>query len=46
LDLVTLSANFIDAEYIGREVVNIVECEHLAFRGGDTDGQNSVDGVI
>jgi hypothetical protein len=34
-----LSADVIDAKHVGRGVVNGVECEHLAFRNGDTDWQ-------
>src|ERR1700722_10122061 len=34
-----LMANVIDAEHIGQGVVDGVECEHLAFRGVDTDWQ-------
>jgi hypothetical protein len=34
-----LMANVIDAEHIGQGVVDGVECEHLAFRGTDTDWQ-------
>jgi len=34
-----LMANVIDAEHIGLGVVDGVECEHLAFRGTDTDWQ-------
>ena len=34
-----LMANVIDGEHIGLGVVDGVECEHLAFRGTDTDWQ-------
>ena len=34
-----LSADVMEAKHIGREVINGVECEHLAFRGQDTDWQ-------
>jgi hypothetical protein len=34
-----LMANVIDGEHIGLGVVDGVECEHLAFRGIDTDWQ-------
>ena len=34
-----LMADVIDAEHIGQGVVDGVECEHLAFRGIDTDWQ-------
>ena len=34
-----LMANVIDARHIGQGVVDGVECEHLAFRGVDTDWQ-------
>jgi len=34
-----LMANVVDAKHIGQGVVNGVECEHLAFRGIDTDWQ-------
>ena len=34
-----LSADVMDAKYIGRGVINGVECEHLAFRNLDTDWQ-------
>jgi len=35
----TLMANVVDAKYIGRGVIDGVECEHLAFRDADTDWQ-------
>ena len=34
-----LMANVIDSKHIGQGVVDGVECEHLAFRGPDTDWQ-------
>ena len=34
-----LMANVIDAKHIGQGVVDGVECEHLAFRGPETDWQ-------
>jgi hypothetical protein len=34
-----LTANAIDARHIGQGVIDGVECEHLAFRGIDTDWQ-------
>ncbi len=34
-----LMSNVIDAKHIGQGVVDGVECEHLAFRGPDTDWQ-------
>jgi hypothetical protein len=34
-----LMANVVDAKHIGQGVVDGVECEHLAFRGVDTDWQ-------
>jgi hypothetical protein len=34
-----LTANVIDARHIGQGVIDGVECEHLAFRGVDTDWQ-------
>jgi hypothetical protein len=34
-----LMANVLDAKHIGQGVVDGVECEHLAFRGVDTDWQ-------
>ena len=34
-----LMANVLDAKHIGQGVVDGVECEHLAFRGTDTDWQ-------
>jgi hypothetical protein len=34
-----LMADVIDAEHVGQGVVDGVECEHLAFRGTDTDWQ-------
>ena len=34
-----LTASAIDAKHIGQGVVDGVECEHLAFRGADTDWQ-------
>jgi hypothetical protein len=34
-----LMANVIDARHIGQGVIDGVECEHLAFRGADTDWQ-------
>jgi hypothetical protein len=34
-----LMANVIDARHIGQGVIDGVECEHLAFRGVDTDWQ-------
>jgi hypothetical protein len=34
-----LMANVTDAKHIGQGVVDGVECEHLAFRGADTDWQ-------
>jgi hypothetical protein len=34
-----LTANVIDARHIGQGVIDGVECEHLAFRGIDTDWQ-------
>ena len=34
-----LMANVTDARHIGQGVIDGVECEHLAFRGGDTDWQ-------
>jgi hypothetical protein len=34
-----LSEDVMDAKYIGRGVINGVECEHLAFRDLDTDWQ-------
>jgi hypothetical protein len=38
-----LSDEILDAKHIGRGVVNGVECEHLAFRGPDTDWQIWID---
>jgi hypothetical protein len=38
-----LSDDILDAKHIGRGVVSGVECEHLAFRGSDTDWQLWVD---
>jgi hypothetical protein len=35
----TLSANVIKSAHIGQGVIDGVECEHLAFRNGDTDWQ-------
>jgi hypothetical protein len=34
-----LTANVIEARHIGQGVIDGVECEHLAFRGVDTDWQ-------
>src|SRR3954470_5973530 len=34
-----LMANVVEAKHIGQGVVDDVECEHLAFRGPDTDWQ-------
>src|SRR3954470_22775534 len=34
-----LTANVLEAKHIGQGVVDGVECEHLAFRGPDTDWQ-------
>ena len=34
-----LMTNVIDSKHIGQGVVDGVECEHLAFRGADTDWQ-------
>jgi hypothetical protein len=34
-----LMANVVDSEHIGQGVVDGVECEHLAFRGTETDWQ-------
>jgi hypothetical protein len=34
-----LMSDVIDSKHIGRGVVDGVECDHLAFRGGDTDWQ-------
>jgi hypothetical protein len=34
-----MTADVVDAKHIGQGVVNGVECEHLAFRGVDTDWQ-------
>ena len=34
-----LMANVIDAKHIGQGVVDGIECEHLAFRGPETDWQ-------
>jgi hypothetical protein len=34
-----LMSNVIEAEHVGRGVVDGVECEHLAFRGNDVDWQ-------
>jgi hypothetical protein len=34
-----LMANVVDSKHIGQGVVDGVECEHLAFRGPDTDWQ-------
>lgn len=34
-----MTANVLDGEHIGLGVVDGVECEHLAFRGPDTDWQ-------
>ena len=34
-----LMANVLDAKHIGQGVVDGIECEHLAFRGTDTDWQ-------
>jgi hypothetical protein len=34
-----LMANVVDAKHIGQGVVDGVECEHLAFRGSETDWQ-------
>ena len=34
-----LMANVIDARHIGQGVIDGIECEHLAFRGVDTDWQ-------
>lgn len=34
-----LTATVIDARHIGQGVIDGVECEHLAFRGVDTDWQ-------
>ena len=34
-----LTANVIEARHIGQGVIDGVECEHLAFRGHDTDWQ-------
>jgi hypothetical protein len=34
-----LTSDVISAEHIGRGVIDGVECEHLAFRGKDTDWQ-------
>ena len=34
-----LTENAIDAKYVGRGVIDGVECEHLAYRGEDTDWQ-------
>jgi len=34
-----LIADVVDAKYIGRGVIDGVECEHLAFRNVDTDWQ-------
>jgi hypothetical protein len=34
-----LMANVVDAKHIGQGVVDGIECEHLAFRGIDTDWQ-------
>jgi hypothetical protein len=35
----TLTSDVISGMHIGRGVINGVECEHLAFRGQDTDWQ-------
>jgi hypothetical protein len=34
-----MMADVLDAKHIGQGVVDGVECEHLAFRGVDTDWQ-------
>lgn len=34
-----LSADVVDAKYVGEAVIGGVECEHLAFRNDDTDWQ-------
>lgn len=39
-----LMANVIDAKHIGQGVVDGVECEHLAFRGPETDWQIWIEG--
>src|SRR5262249_12363079 len=35
----TLTQGVVDAKYVGRGVIDGVECEHLAFRNIDTDWQ-------
>src|SRR5258708_1227285 len=40
-----LMATVIDAKHIGQGVVDGVECEHLAFRGIDTDWQIRIEAV-
>ena len=34
-----LTSDVIDAKHIGRGVIDGIECEHLAFRGSETDWQ-------